>query len=139
MTGSSPTLLDGGMGRELQRRGLASVSGASVTTRESPGNYPLPGADTFRYTSIESVPDFDPAAEYSYVNSYLPIHRAAGVRLFKVIEDNIARREIAIVFREIFRRLPDLEITGEPERLQSFFIHGIKHMPCRFTPGAPSR
>ncbi|MDX1576056.1 MAG: homocysteine S-methyltransferase family protein, partial [Kiloniellales bacterium] len=28
MTGSSVTLLDGGMGRELQRRGLASVSGA---------------------------------------------------------------------------------------------------------------
>jgi cytochrome P450 len=48
---------------------------------------------------------------------------------------NLARREIRVLFREIFRRLPDLEITGEPERLMSNFIHGIKHMPCAFTPG----
>jgi cytochrome P450 len=47
---------------------------------------------------------------------------------------NLARREITIMFREIFRKLPDLEIAGEPERLLSAFIHGIKHMPCRFTP-----
>jgi methyl-branched lipid omega-hydroxylase len=56
---------------------------------------------------------------------------------------NLARREITVMFREIFRRLPDLEITAEPERLFSSFIHGIKHMPCRFTPGpaeiAPAR
>ena len=48
---------------------------------------------------------------------------------------HLARREITVMFREIFRRLPDLEITGEPARLASFFIHGIKHMPCAFTPG----
>ena len=39
------------------------------------------------------------------------------------------------MFRELFRRLPDLEITGEPERLRSFFIHGIKHMPVRVHAG----
>ena len=27
-------------------------------------------------------------------------------------------------------------ITGEPEMLQSGFIHGIKRMPCAFTPTA---
>jgi cytochrome P450 len=48
---------------------------------------------------------------------------------------HLARREIEIVFRELFARLPDLEITGPPERLLSFFIHGIKHMPCEFRPG----
>lgn len=48
---------------------------------------------------------------------------------------HLARREITVMFRELFRRLPDLEITGEPDRLASFFINGIKHMPCRFTPG----
>jgi cytochrome P450 len=48
---------------------------------------------------------------------------------------NLARREITVVFRELFRRLPDLEISGEPEMLMSNFIHGIKRMPCRFTPG----
>jgi cytochrome P450 len=48
---------------------------------------------------------------------------------------HLARREIELVFKQIFERLPDLEITGPPERLQSFFIHGIKHMPCEFRPG----
>jgi cytochrome P450 len=46
---------------------------------------------------------------------------------------NLARREIRVMFREIFRRLPDLQITGEPEMLRSNFIHGIKRMPCAWT------
>ncbi len=48
---------------------------------------------------------------------------------------NLARREITVVFRELLTRLPDLEITGAPEMLRSNFIHGIKRMPCSFTPG----
>ena len=48
---------------------------------------------------------------------------------------HLARREMTVMFRELFRRLPDLEVVGEPERLQSFFIHGLKHMTVRFTPG----
>jgi cytochrome P450 len=48
---------------------------------------------------------------------------------------NLARREITVVFRELMSRLPDLEITGAPEMLRSNFIHGIKRMPCAFTPG----
>ncbi|MEE2675169.1 MAG: cytochrome P450 [Myxococcota bacterium] len=51
---------------------------------------------------------------------------------------NLARREIAIFFRHVFERMPDLEITGPPERLASNFIHGIKSMPCRFSPGPTS-
>jgi methyl-branched lipid omega-hydroxylase len=47
---------------------------------------------------------------------------------------NLARREIQVMFDEIFRQLPDLEITGEPARLKSSFINGIKRMPCAFTP-----
>jgi cytochrome P450 len=43
---------------------------------------------------------------------------------------NLARREIKVMFEELLRRLPDIEITGEPAMLQSGFIHGIKRMPC---------
>jgi methyl-branched lipid omega-hydroxylase len=46
---------------------------------------------------------------------------------------NLARREITVMFDELLHRLPDLEITGPPDRLQSAFIHGIKRMPCAFT------
>jgi cytochrome P450 len=51
---------------------------------------------------------------------------------------NLARREMTVMFRELFRRLPDLQITSEPERLLSAFINGIKHMRCEFRPGRPS-
>ena len=47
---------------------------------------------------------------------------------------HLARREIRVMFEELFRRLPDIEVTGEPAMLQSSFIHGIKHMPVAFTP-----
>ena len=48
---------------------------------------------------------------------------------------NLAKLEMRVMFREIFKRLPALEITGKPEYLRSMFIHGIKHMPCEWTPG----
>jgi cytochrome P450 len=43
---------------------------------------------------------------------------------------NLARREITVMFDEIRRRLPNLQITGEPALLESSFINGIKRMPC---------
>jgi cytochrome P450 len=53
---------------------------------------------------------------------------------------HLARREITVMFRELFRRLPDLEVAGEPVPLRSSFINGIKHLPVTFTPGGgPSR
>jgi cytochrome P450 len=45
---------------------------------------------------------------------------------------HLARREITVMFRELFRRLPSIEATGEPVRLRSSFINGIKHMTCAF-------
>ena len=47
---------------------------------------------------------------------------------------NLARREIRVMFEELFRWLPDIAMTGEPDYLQSGFIHGIKRMTCEFTP-----
>jgi cytochrome P450 len=46
---------------------------------------------------------------------------------------NLARREIKVMFEELLRRLPDIEVTGEPDMLQSGFIHGIKRMPCAWS------
>ena len=54
---------------------------------------------------------------------------------------NLARREVAVVFRELFRRLPDLEVTGDAVPLAAEgipLVTGIKHLPVTFTPTAPS-
>ncbi len=47
---------------------------------------------------------------------------------------NLARREMRVMFEELFRELPDIKATGEPAMLQSNFIHGIKHLNATFTP-----
>ena len=46
---------------------------------------------------------------------------------------HLARREITVMFRELFRRVPDISMTGEPDRLRSSFINGIKHMSASFS------
>jgi cholest-4-en-3-one 26-monooxygenase len=52
---------------------------------------------------------------------------------------NLARIELRIMFEELIRRIPDMELAGPPERLRSNFINGIKRMPVRFTPSRPER
>jgi len=47
---------------------------------------------------------------------------------------HLARREVTAMFVELFRRLPDIEATAEPEKLRSNFIRGIKRLPVAFTP-----
>ena len=50
---------------------------------------------------------------------------------------HLARQEIDVMFRRLFERLPDIAASGEPDRLLSPFINGIKHLDCTFTPVAP--
>ncbi|MBT8239863.1 MAG: cytochrome P450 [Acidimicrobiia bacterium] len=41
---------------------------------------------------------------------------------------HLARREITVMFRELFRRVPSIRASGPPDLLEANFIHGIKHM-----------
>jgi cytochrome P450 len=52
---------------------------------------------------------------------------------------HLARQEIDVMFRQLFERLPDIESVGDPDRLRSPFINGIKHLQCTFTPVAVAR
>jgi cytochrome P450 len=47
---------------------------------------------------------------------------------------NLARLEMRVMFEEVLRRIPDIELAGPVERLRSNFVAGIKHMPVRFSP-----
>ena len=48
---------------------------------------------------------------------------------------NLARAELRILFAEMLERIPDMQMTGEPDILRSNFIGGVKHMPVKFTAG----
>ncbi len=45
---------------------------------------------------------------------------------------HLARREITVMLRELLTRVPDITV-GEPDRLLSNFVNGIKRLPCQFT------
>jgi len=45
---------------------------------------------------------------------------------------HLARRELTVMLRELLTRVPDIT-AGEPDRLLSSFINGIKRLPCEFS------
>jgi cytochrome P450 len=45
---------------------------------------------------------------------------------------HLARREITVMLRELLTRVPGIVAAGEPDRLLSGFVNGIKHLPCEF-------
>jgi len=61
-------------------------------------------------------------------------HIAFGIGEHFCLGAGFARLELKVMFEELNRRLPDIELTGPVERLRSTFIGGIKHMPVAFTP-----
>ena len=50
-------------------------------------------------------------------------------------------REVSVAFRQLLTRLPDIEVIGDPVPLDAMgipLVGGIKHLPVRFTPRAPT-
>jgi len=45
---------------------------------------------------------------------------------------HLARRELTVMLRELLTRVPDIT-AGEPDRLLSSFVNGIKRLPCDFS------
>jgi methyl-branched lipid omega-hydroxylase len=53
---------------------------------------------------------------------------------------HLARRELSVVFRQLFARLPDIQPVGPPDYLEAMtvpLVGGVKHLPVSFTPTAP--
>jgi cholest-4-en-3-one 26-monooxygenase len=48
---------------------------------------------------------------------------------------NLARMQLRVFWEEMVRRVPRVESLGEPSRLRSNFIAGIKHLPVRLHAG----
>jgi cholest-4-en-3-one 26-monooxygenase len=61
-------------------------------------------------------------------------HLAFGVGEHFCLGTSLARLEIRVLFEELLRRLPDIQLAGEVRRLRSNFINGTKTLPVRFTP-----
>ena len=43
---------------------------------------------------------------------------------------HLARRQINVLYKELLSQMPDIHAVGEPNRLRSSFINGVKHLEC---------
>ncbi|KAA0970896.1 FAD-dependent oxidoreductase [Aureimonas fodinaquatilis] len=73
-------------------RGLAEVNGATVTERNETheGIYPFPGAESLYSLTVTDLDDFD-GYHWAYTGKNL-----AGQRFFKILLDNVRKRDIEI-------------------------------------------
>ncbi len=60
-------------------------------------------------------------------------HLAFGAGIHRCVGDRLAELQLQILWQEILKRDLQFEITGQPERIYSNFIRGIKHLPVRIT------
>jgi len=86
------------------------------------------------YASANHDETIFPAPERFDVGRDGADHFAFGIGPHFCLGAFLGRLEMRIFFEELLSRLPDLELDGAIERLQSNFQSGIKHMPVRFTP-----
>ena len=61
-------------------------------------------------------------------------HLAFGIGEHFCLGANLARLEIRMMFEELIKRMPDIELAAPVRRLRSNFINGVKEMQVRFTP-----
>jgi cytochrome P450 len=75
--------------------------------------------------SIDNPNDFiiDRARPRHHLSFGFGVHRCVGNRL--------AEMQLIILWEEIVKRFPRIELMEEPERIYSNFIHGISRMMVR--------
>lgn len=52
---------------------------------------------------------------------------------------HLAKLNLRVLFEALLDAMPDIEPAGEPRRLRSNFINGIKELPVRFSPASALR
>ncbi len=86
------------------------------------------------YASANRDEDVFPDADRFDVGRTPNEHLAFGIGQHVCLGNSLARLEIRIMFEELFRRMPDIELAGPVRRLRSNFVNGFKSIPIRFTP-----
>ena len=84
-------LADGMMDNESYARKLARLTGGEFMIRERGGNYPFPGADSFYYTQLVKIPNFEAHQVYPQVKG-----RPGGPMVFYMIQRNVDERHIDV-------------------------------------------
>ena len=56
-------------------------------------------------------------------------HVAFGFGVHRCVGNRVAEMQLTIIWEEILKRFPSIELAGEPQRSHSSFVHGFETMP----------
>lgn len=77
---------------------------------------------------------FDSPERFDLSRSPNPHVSFGGGGIHHCLGNQLARRQLAAIFRELLTRLPDIAVVGDPVRSTGNFFHGVNSMTVRFTP-----
>ncbi|MGN6609165.1 MAG: cytochrome P450 [Jatrophihabitans sp.] len=85
------------------------------------------------YAAANFDPDvFDDPYKFDILRDPNPHLGFGGTGAHYCIGANLARVEINLIFNAIADHLPDISMLGEPARLRSGWLNGIKHLPVSY-------
>jgi cytochrome P450 len=58
-------------------------------------------------------------------------HLSFGFGIHRCMGNRVAEMQLKIVWEEIMKRFPRIDLVGEPKRLKSNFVHGLLDVPVR--------
>lgn len=110
----------------FQRTALADTEIGGVTIREGQR------VGLF-YSSANYDEDvFDKPFEFDILRDPNPHLAFGGNGAHYCIGANLARMEIKLIFNEIADQIPDISKAGDPQRLRSGWINGVKDLPVKY-------
>nr|AGO97173.1 cytochrome P450 [Streptomyces sp. CNT-179] len=89
----------------------------------------------FHWAANRDPRHFDDPARFDVLRTPNPHIGYGGPGPHFCLGAHLARLELSVIFRQLLTRMPDIRVTGEPVRLKSSLVNGIKHLPVTFTPG----
>ena len=58
-------------------------------------------------------------------------HLSFGFGIHRCVGNRLAEMQLKILWEEILKRFPVIEVVGEPQRVLSNFVRGYTHLPVR--------
>jgi cytochrome P450 len=56
-------------------------------------------------------------------------HLSFGYGIHRCVGNRLGEMQLNVLWEEILKRYPNIEVTGDPVYLKSNFIHGIRELP----------
>jgi cytochrome P450 len=58
-------------------------------------------------------------------------HMAFGFGIHRCLGNRLGELQLRLIWEELMKRYPKIEVVGDPKYLKSSFIHGIRELPVR--------